>query len=165
MRRSEMAEDSEDAEKLPEQVDAEEARLLVARGRAKVIDIRSADEFAEERIVGSTHCEADDIRDCFEADHREGALIVCADGARSAEVAEELRGDGADATSLDGGFASWTGDHLPTAPNPDEEYEGPPVKIPGAVNSGDGDDEDGDEESDDARGESADSQRSERAGR
>lgn len=162
-----MAVDDDDAEKLPEQIDAEEARVLVAGGRAKVIDIRSEEEFAEERIVGSTHCEAEDIRDCFDADHRGAALIVCADGARSAEVAEELRDDGVDATSLDGGFASWTGDHLPTAPNPDEEYEGPSVKIPGAVDSGGDEDEDGDKasESDDAEGESADSQRSERAGR
>lgn len=140
-----MAEDEGNEDGLPEQVDAEGARVLIAGGRAKVIDIRTADEFAEERITGATHCESEDIRDCFDEDHRDAALIVCADGSRSAEVAEELRGEGVEATSLEGGFSSWTSEHLPTAPNPDEEYEGPPVEIPGAVSSGEEEEEEEEE--------------------
>ena len=86
-------------------------------------------------------------------------LVVCADGERSAEVAEELRGDGVEATSIEGGFSSWTGEHLPTAPTPDEEYEGPPVRLPGAVQPKDDaseDDDDGDDEAEsDEQGERA----------
>ena len=134
---------SEDEDKLPEQVDAEQARVIVAKGQAKVVDIRSEDEFAEERITGSVRSEPEDAADQLDGDPREAILVICADGQRSAEVAEQLRGDGVDATSLDGGFEAWTGDHLPTAPTPDEEYEGPAVKLPGAVApSGDDDDED-----------------------
>jgi len=145
---------SEDEDKLPEEVDAEEARVIVAKGRAKVVDIRSEEEFADERITGSTRSDPDDLGGELEGDPREAVLVVCADGERSAEVAERLRGDGVDATSLKGGFEAWTGEHLPTAPTPDEEYEGPPVKIPGAVESKgdpeDDEDEEGDEGTDEA---------------
>ena len=142
---------SEDEDKLPEQVDAEEARVIVAKGRAKVVDVRSEEEFADERITGSIRSDPADVGNETEGDPRDAILVVCADGERSAEVAERLRGDGVEATSLKGGFEAWTGDHLPTAPTPDEEYEGPPVKIPGAVESK-GDPEDDDEEGDEGTG-------------
>ena len=130
---------------LPEQVDADEARLLVGGGKVRVIDVRSAEEFAEERINGSVHCEPDDVADEMENESggREAVMIVCADGSRSAEIAEELRGGERQVTTIDGGFGAWTGDHLPTAPNPDEEYDGPKQKLPGAVaSSGDPDEDD-----------------------
>ncbi len=134
---------SETDEKLPEQVDAEEARMIVAKGRALVFDIRSADDFAEERINGSVHCEPDEIADRAGDDRagREAVLVVCEDGKRSAEVAEELRGDGVEASSLKGGFEAWTSESHPTAPTSDEEYEGPSLKLPGAVASEGGDGE------------------------
>lgn len=167
---------SEDEDKLPEQVDAEEARVIVAKGRAKVIDVRSAEEFADERITGSTRSDPDDVGNETEGDPRDAILVVCADGERSAEVAERLRGDGVEATSLKGGFEAWRGDHLPTAPTPDEEYEGPAVKLPGAVApSGDDEDDERDEGSAEAESdeqgeraeprssETADEERAERA--
>lgn len=135
-------------EELPEQVDAEQARALVAGGKVRVIDVRSADEYAEERINGSVHCEPDEVEDELEKDSagRESVLIVCADGSRSAELAEELRGGDVQVTSIDGGFDAWVGEHLPTAPNPDEEYEGPKVTLPGAVAQSDEPDDEEDEE-------------------
>ena len=53
--------------------------------------------------------------------------------------------------SLDGGFEAWVGDHLPTAPKPDEEYNGPKQKLPGAVaQSKEPDDEEDEEEAEEA---------------
>ena len=144
-----MGEDGDGERKeLPEQVDAEQARALVAGGRVRVIDVRSADEYAEERINGSVHCEPDEVEGELEKDSgdRESVLIVCADGSRSAEIAEGLRGGDRQVASLEGGFEAWVGDHLPTAPNPDEEYEGPKQKLPGAVAQSKEPDEDEDEE-------------------
>ncbi len=138
---------------LPEQVDAEEARVLIAGGKVRVLDIRSEDDFAAERITGSVHCDPDEIEDELDndpADQERGVLILCEDGSRSAELAERLRGGDVRVTSIDGGFDAWVGDHLPTAPTPDEEYEGPKVTVPGAVaSSGPEEDEDEDEEPDD----------------
>ncbi len=135
-------------EELPERLDVERARMAVARREVTVIDVRSEEEFAGERIFGSVHVEADGIGEALgEGDRDASLLIVCADGERSAEAAERLRGDGHRAASLDGGFDAWTSEGLPTAPGRDEEYEGPDVKIPGAVSSsGEPEDEDGEAE-------------------
>lgn len=140
------SDDRGDAE-LPDQVDAEQARVLIAGGRVRVIDIRSEDDFAEERMSNAIRSDPDEIDSAIEDREtgRDAVLVVCADGSESADVAEKLRSDGVDATSIDGGFDSWRSDGLPTAPGADEEYEGPPIKIPGAVDSS-GDDEDEDDE-------------------
>lgn len=147
--------DNEDSEELPEQVDAEGARVLIAGGKVRVIDIRGADDFAEERIIGSVHCDPDEVGDEINNDpahDRGGVLILCEDGSRSANLAEELRGEDHRVTSIDGGFEAWVGDHLPTAPNPDKEYEGPKLTLPGAVAPSSGP-EDEDEEDDEEEAE------------
>lgn len=172
-------EDAAGSEELPDQIDAERARVLVAGGKVRVIDIRSEEEFAEERMTNAIRSDPDEIESALEDREtgREAVLVVCADGSRSAEVAEELRSNGTDATSIDGGFGAWTSDHLPTAPTADEEYEGPAVKVPGAVDSsgspddeGEGDDGTGEAEvdsegdrADQREGETVDSERAERA--
>jgi rhodanese-related sulfurtransferase len=140
-----MAEEQED---LPDQVDVEQARMAVARHAVTVVDVRPEEEFAEERIFGSVRVDPDNLEEELgERDEEEDLLIVCADGERSAEVAEQLRSDGRSASSLEGGFEAWTGENLPTAPGQDEEYEGPDVKIPGAVASS-GEDEEENEDDD-----------------
>ena len=95
---------------------------------------------------------------------RDAVLVVCADGERSAEVAEQLRGDGVDATSLEGGLRGVDERAPADRAAPDEEYEGPPVKIPGAVESKgdpeDDEDEEGDEGTDEAEVDEEDEPRS-----
>jgi rhodanese-related sulfurtransferase len=141
-----MSEDG-DREQLPERVEPDEARELVAGGAVRVIDVRGAEDFAAERISGSVHAGEDDVAQGVEADRagRDAVLVVCADGERSAEIAERLRSNGTDASSIEGGFEAWAGDGQPTAPGRDEEYDGPAVTVPGAVDSSDGDDEEEDE--------------------
>lgn len=136
-----------DEEGLPESVDAEEARELVGKGRVRVVDIRSEDDFSRERMTNAVRAEPDEVKDALEEgdDGREAVLVVCEDGERSAEVAESLRSDGIEATSIDGGFGAWTSEGLPTAPGRDEEYEGPEIKLPGAVASDTDEDDDGEE--------------------
>jgi rhodanese-related sulfurtransferase len=135
-----------DRERLPDRVEPDEARELVAGGAVRVIDVRGADDFAAERISGSVHVGEDELEGGVEADRagREAVLVVCADGERSAEIAERMRSDGTDATSIEGGFEAWAGDGQPTAPGRDEEYDGPAVTVPGAVDSSGGEDEDDD---------------------
>lgn len=139
-------------EGLPERVDADEARELIGRGEVRVVDIRPEDEFAAERMTNAVRADPDGVRAALEERDtgREAVLVVCADGARSAEVADELRSDGIEATSIDGGLGAWTSKEYPTAPGRDEEYEGPEVKLPGAVASEDEPEED--EDADDGEG-------------
>jgi rhodanese-related sulfurtransferase len=115
-------------------VDTEGARLLLAEAEVHTIDIRTADEFADYRLPGSTNEPDADAEDLAEKLGDEThVLIVCADGTRSAQVAGELRDRGLQATSLEGGTEAWKSDRLPTQPSPDIEDEGPePPKLPGA---------------------------------
>lgn len=148
-------EDGGGSEELPNQIDAEQARVLIAGGKVRVIDIRSEDDFAEERMSNAIRSDPDEIESALEDREtgRDAVLVVCEDGSRSAEVAEQLRSNGTDATSIDGGFKAWTGDHMPTAPTDDEEYEGPAIRVPGAVDSsGEEEEEEEDEEEDEASG-------------
>lgn len=142
---------SEDREELPDLLDAERARLAVARDEVAVVDIRDPDEFAADRINSAVRMDADAVGgELGERSDDKPVLIVCSDGERSAEIAEGLRKDGVRAVSIEGGFETWTSEGSPTAPRRDEEYEGPDVKIPGAVSSsGGGEDEDEDEEGSD----------------
>ena len=141
-------------ESLPERVDADDARVLIAGGRVRVIDIRDAESFAEDRISGAVHVDEADLEGGVEPDRagRDAVLVVCEDGERSAEVAASLREDGTEATSIDGGFEAWVSGGHSTAPGRDEEYEGPAVTVPGAVASSGGEEED---EEDDDDGESS----------
>jgi rhodanese-related sulfurtransferase len=144
--------DESEGETLPERVEPDEARELVAGGRVRVVDVRSADDFAAERISGSVHAEPDEVSDGVGEDRagRDAVLVVCADGERSAEIAEALRADGTEASSIEGGFEAWAEEGNPTAPGRDDEYDGPAVTVPGAVaseSSGDEGEEDEDEES------------------
>lgn len=134
-----------------EPVNPEEARKLIASGEVRVFDIRSAEEFAEERIAGSIRVDPDDLED--EIGEKDGAgrgavLLICGDGSQSAEAVERLRSSGTDVRCIDGGFEAWTGEGLPTAPRQDEEYEGPKLGQPGVSDSSDEeeDEEDGEEE-------------------
>lgn len=118
-----MTEDEDDSgdRDLPDQVGAEQARALVAGGDVRVIDVRSEEEYAEERLANAVRADPDDLADALEDDGsgRDAILVVCADGSRSAEIAEQLRADGTEATSIDGGFGAWTSDGLPAAPGRD----------------------------------------------
>jgi len=155
-----------DEEGVPESVDAEEARELIGKSRVRVVDIRDEDDFARERMTNAVRAEPDEVKEALEEgdDGREAVLVVCEDGERSAEVAESLRSDGIEATSIDGGFGAWTSEGLPTAPGRDAEYEGPEVKLPGAVASdtaSDDEEEDGDGEDSEDGGDSTESESAE----
>jgi rhodanese-related sulfurtransferase len=117
-----------------ETVDTERARLMLAEAEVQTIDIRSADEFADYRLPGSTNepeANAEKLAEALGDENR--VLIVCADGTRSAEVAGGLRERGLRATSLEGGTEAWKSDRLPTQPSPDvEDEDGEPPKLPGA---------------------------------
>jgi rhodanese-related sulfurtransferase len=115
-------------------VDTQRARLMLAEDEVQAVDIRSADEFADYRLPGSTNePEANANRLAEELGDGKQVLIVCADGKRSAQVAAELRERGLQATSLEGGTEAWKSDRLPTQPSPDVDDEGPePPKLPGA---------------------------------
>ena len=126
-----MAEDTESQSK--EIVDTDEARLLVAEHKVRVIDIRDEEAFADQRIPGAVNETDPDPESFSEEDGDLRILVVCEDGEQSGEVAAKLREQDVDAASLEGGMSAWTSDRLPTQPTTDpEEGEREPPKLPGA---------------------------------
>ncbi len=133
--------DDDGEQELDETLNPDEARRVAAQRGAIIIDIRSEEEYAEERIYGSVRRDPDDVSESLqelredEEDPRDRALLICRDGSDSGDLAEKLREDGHTVAVIDGGMDAWTGDNLPTAPGSDEEYQGPKIKLPGAVAS------------------------------
>jgi rhodanese-related sulfurtransferase len=119
-----------DEEERPELGDqplkAPEARELIARWRLQVLDVRSHDEFGEVRIAGALHSPEDELDENLdELSKDEPVVVVCGDGERSAAVAEKLREQGFEATSVEGGMSGWSSASLPVQPREAEEFHGP----------------------------------------
>jgi len=109
-----------------ETLKAGKARELIATGGAQALDIRGRDEFAEGHIAGATNEPEEELDSRLdELSSNDPVIVVCADGKRSAEVAERLRGQGYEVASVEGGMAAWSSDKLPLQPTEDEEFEGP----------------------------------------
>ena len=135
-----MAEDEDrrgeggDESALPgERVEAEDARVLVAGGKVDVLDIRDDDAWGEAHIAGATHrAEASRDQIAGELDRDRPLIVVCDDGERSATLAEELREEGFQAASLEGGAKAWSDEKFPTEPSPDPQKTEPEKpKVPG----------------------------------
>ena len=115
------------------QVSASEARELIAKNEVDVVDLREEDDWVGGHIPGA-HRGGDDLDatiESLEGDRK--LLLVCADGKRSGEVADELDGEDREAASLEGGMEAWNDDGLPTQPSSDYE--------PGPATIEEGDDE------------------------
>lgn len=108
------------------QVSVEEARLLVAKHEVEVIDLRDEDGWVDGHIPGARRAGDDVEATLEEIDSERKLLVVCADGKRSAEVADELDGD-REAVSLEGGMDAWQSDGMPSQPA--QDYEPGPAPI------------------------------------
>jgi rhodanese-related sulfurtransferase len=111
---------------------AEDARRMVAGdagGRTAVIDLRGEDDFADGHIPSAVRLESPSRDDLDEIDRGrqevETLLVVCEDGKRSREVAEQLGGEGVEVGWLEGGMSDWSG---PTQPRDEIEFKGPQKK-------------------------------------
>ena len=101
-----------------ENIDARTLRDMLERGeRVTVVDVRKQEDHAEGSIPGSVNFDAYDA--LHEGDERaleelelpEGARVVtvCNRGHSSAVAAEQLRRQGHEASSLEGGLEAWKG--------------------------------------------------------
>ena len=75
---------------------------------AVVLDVREDDEWELGHIAGSTHVPLSELMARVdEVPATDPLVVVCRVGARSAQVAAWLRGQGRDAVNLVGGLESW----------------------------------------------------------
>lgn len=109
------------------QVSLEDARQLVAKNEVEVIDLRDEEGWTDGHIPGAHRAGEDLDAKLEEIGSERKLLIVCADGSRSAEVAEELGSDDREAVSLKGGMDAWRSEGGPSQPT--EDYEAGPAPI------------------------------------
>ena len=113
-----------------EALSAERARVLIAGGEAKVIDIRSVEEWrAVGNIPGARRVPEDELDSRLDAIPKDQRLIVvCVDGGRSADVAAQLRDRGFDAASIEGGMEAWEDEKQPLQPSEDPDIPARPAR-------------------------------------
>jgi glyoxylase-like metal-dependent hydrolase (beta-lactamase superfamily II) len=98
-------------------IDLESLREMLERGEpVTVLDVRPEDQRTEWRIPGSVHFDSYDALKAKDPDAMKGAelpegqpvVTVCAAGNSSALAAEQLRGRGLEAYTLEGGMKAWS---------------------------------------------------------
>ena len=78
------------------------------RTEVQIVDVRCPNEWEAGRIDGAVHIPQDELEDRRrELDPARPVVTVCRNGTRSAAVAEQLRADGFQADTLEGGLAAW----------------------------------------------------------
>jgi phage shock protein E len=89
-------------------VNSQQAHKLVQNG-AKLVDVRSADEFAEGHIEGAINIPVDDIaaRTAELGDKSQPVVLYCRSGKRSARAAATLREAGFTKVENLGGKDNW----------------------------------------------------------
>lgn len=112
----------------------DDARELIGAADTEtlVIDLREAEERDGGYIPGSTTLVDRELKEAVEEAGDDATIVlVCEDGERSAELAEELRGDGHNATSVDGGMDAWFKKKMPIQPKDEFTFKGPGDGVPG----------------------------------
>lgn len=100
-------------------LNAVEAKRLLDRGEAILIDVRESDEHAREHIIGArlAPLSAIDAHD-FDRDHQKTAIFHCRSGMRTQTNAAKLLAKGfARAHYLESGLEGWKGAGLPVHTN------------------------------------------------
>jgi rhodanese-related sulfurtransferase len=91
----------------PEEV----ARRLDA---VQVVDVRYPNEWEAGHLEGSVHIQQDYLYERLDDLDRSRAVVtVCRSGDRSTAAAEELAGEGFEASSMDGGLEAWAAQGRP----------------------------------------------------
>ncbi len=88
----------------------------------QVVDVREPDEWQAGHIDDAAHIPMDEVdRRLDELDEDTQVVTVCRSGARSGEVADQLRDRGYDAENMEGGMQAWQDAGLPFTSEDDRE--------------------------------------------
>lgn len=119
---------------LREAIKHEDARVKLASGELRAIDLRDTGELSDGHVPGAVPVGERSLTEAAEevlAVDEVPILVIGADGEASERGAEELREAGFDATALKGGWKKWVSAGMPVQPRDDQEYEGPDLAQPG----------------------------------
>ncbi|MBI4306774.1 MAG: rhodanese-like domain-containing protein [Chloroflexi bacterium] len=100
-------------------VTVDEARDMLKKGRAVVVDVRRPDEYTQGHVKGAVWVPVDEVIPRFDELPTEGKLLfICAMGARSGLACEYAAAMGADTSRLyniDEGTQAWIDKGFPTS--------------------------------------------------
>ncbi len=93
-----------------------QATQLLNKGKLVLLDVRGTEEFAAGHLRSAKNIPLKELASRLkEVDKSAPVLVVCTSGSQSARGAAQLHGAGfAEVYSLDGGFAEWQSQGLPT---------------------------------------------------
>ena len=95
------------------------ARLaeMIESGEAQVIDVREDHEHEAGHIAGDRHVVLPNLPDeAGSLDKERPVVVYCRSGSRAEVAADALQASGYDAYNLEGGFAAWHEQNLPSEP-------------------------------------------------
>ncbi|MGJ8581221.1 MAG: rhodanese-like domain-containing protein [Psychromonas sp.] len=100
-------------------VNPQEATLLINKQDAIIVDVRAADEFKKGHIVNAKNITVSQINEgkfaAIENNKQTPIIVVCATGARSTGAGEKLAKAGFEqVNNLFSGMSGWTAANLPT---------------------------------------------------
>lgn len=99
------------------EITPQQAREMLDRGEAQLVDVREPYEWEAGRIPGARHVELERLASQAETiDRGTPVIFQCRLGARSAMATQAFRAAGYDAWSLAGGIQRWADEGLPLEP-------------------------------------------------
>jgi len=99
----------------PQQISAQALIELMNEQKAKVIDIRTSQNFKQGHLLNSKNIPwLGQDENAFMAFQNEAIVLVCQQGQQAARLADKLKSQGFEQiTILEGGLSSWQSDNLP----------------------------------------------------
>lgn len=95
----------------------EQARQLVEKGEAQLVDVRADHEWEAGRIPGAAHIPLAELdRRAGELDRERPVVVYCRGGSRCEMAAEALGAAGFEAAKLEEGIVGWAEQGLPLEP-------------------------------------------------
>jgi rhodanese-related sulfurtransferase len=99
------------------EVSRDEARELVDKGDAQLVDVRADHEWEAGRIPGAVHIPLAELATrAAEIDKERPVILTCRGGNRSAMATAALAESGYDASKLSEGVVGWEAEGLPMQP-------------------------------------------------
>jgi len=107
-------------------IDPAQAKAIIDRGEAELVDVREVWEWVTSRIPGATLIPMSEIQQRIdEISLTRPVVVYCAVGQRSATVAEALRQLGNQrAYNIAGGIVAWINEQFPVETGPETTVNG-----------------------------------------
>jgi thiosulfate sulfurtransferase len=99
------------------------ARLEIAGGEARAIDVRDEEEFGEAHAHGAIHIPLDRLSDAEGLESGQRVVVFASDDESARKAVETLRERGLDAVAAKGGMDAWLSEDFKAQPTSDPDSD------------------------------------------